>query len=221
MRDFQEIYDIAAERKGGENALESLLSTPLTPEELRHTFDDRWLARMAKAIFQAGYSWKEVEGKWPAFEVAFDGFHPVAVSLYGQADMDRLMSNDAIVPNEEKIAAVIANARFVQEIAKDHGSLGAWVATWPETDHAGLVAELERRGSLLGGTTGQRVLRMMGRDGFVLTEDVRARLLAEGVLHESSEPLGDMAAVQTAFNGWMQQSGRGLSHISHVLAYSI
>ena len=221
MREFQEIYNIAAERKGGPDALEALLSTPLTQEELRHTFDDRWLSRMAKGIFQAGFSWKVIESKWPGFEVAFDGFDPDRVAFYKDEDIDRLLANDAIVRNGAKISAVVENASFIREVSAAHERFGNWVADWPVTDHAGLLAELAKRGSRLGAGTGQRMLRMMGRDGYVLSDDVTARLVAEGVVTKKPSSKRDMTAVQEAFNTWMAQSGRGLTQISQVLAFSV
>ena len=61
MRDFDDIYAIAADRKGGGDALEALLSHPLSPSELAATADDRWLSAMAKCLFQAGFNWKETK----------------------------------------------------------------------------------------------------------------------------------------------------------------
>ncbi len=42
---FDAIYQRAAERKGGEDQLEALLSHPLSKEELAAIPDDRWLYR--------------------------------------------------------------------------------------------------------------------------------------------------------------------------------
>lgn len=63
MRDFQQIFDIAADRKGGAEALEGMLSVPKPPKELAAIPDDRWLSMMAKCVFQAGFSWKVIEAK--------------------------------------------------------------------------------------------------------------------------------------------------------------
>lgn len=221
MRSFQDIFDIAAERKGGADALEAMLSTPLPSAELAKIPDDRWLSMMAKCVFQAGFSWKVIETKWPGFEAAFDQFDPGRVGFYHDEDMDRLLSDTGIVRNGMKIASVIDNARFVTDVAAEHGSFGAYVANWPVTDHTALVQDIAKRGSRLGAATGQRFLRFMGRDAYVLSPDVTARLVAEGVIAKSATSKRDQAAVQAAFNTWMDQSGRGLTQISQVLAFSL
>ena len=221
MRPFDEIHAIAAERKGGPAALGALLSHPLPVEELAATSDDRWLSMMARCVFQAGFSWKVIDAKWPGFETAFDGFAPARVAAYHDDDIDRLLADRGIVRNGAKFASVIDNARMVLDLAAAHGSMGRHVAAWPVTDHAGLLASLARDGSRLGGGTAQRMLRFMGRDGYVLSPDVTARLIAEGIVAKAPTSKRDMAAVQAAFNTWMTQSGRGLTQISQVLAFSV
>ncbi|MCP3688961.1 MAG: hypothetical protein GY784_11145 [Gammaproteobacteria bacterium] len=57
MRVFDEIFDIAADRKGGSEALDELLTQPKSTAELEDIGDDRWLACMTRCIFQAGFNW--------------------------------------------------------------------------------------------------------------------------------------------------------------------
>lgn len=221
MRDFAEIYAIAVERKGGAAALEVLLTKPLSTEELTATSDDRWLSNMAKCLFQAGFNWKVIEAKWDGFEDAFAGFDPSRVSSFHEQDLDYLLHDERIVRNGAKISAVIENARFVKDIAQAHGSAGAFFAAWPNEDYVGLLAFLSKRGARLGGITGQRVLRNMGRDGFMLSPDVIGRLRAEGVVSKPPSSGRDMQAVQEAMNKWAEDSGRGLTQISQILAFSV
>ena len=67
MRPFSEIWREAAARKGGDAALEALVAEhPVkTSAELVAVPDHRWLAQMSKCVFQAGFSWKVIETKWP------------------------------------------------------------------------------------------------------------------------------------------------------------
>lgn len=221
MREFSELYAIAANRKGGADALEALLITPLARDALSATADDRWLSAMAKCLFQAGFNWKVIEAKWEGTEEAFDGFDPQRVASYHDEDMDRLLSDVRIVRNGAKVAAVIENAHFIQRLAAEHGSAGAFFADWPNENFVDLLAVLSKQGARLGGVTGQRMLRMMGRDSFVLSPDVVARLVAEGVVDKPPNSKRDLAATQEAFKCWSSQSGRGLTQISQVLAFSV
>ena len=221
MRDFAEIFQIAVDRKGGEASLEGLLLRPLSAERLAQTEDHRWLATMAKCLFQAGFNWKVIEAKWDGFEEAFGGFDPARVAFYDDGAMDRLLSDKRIVRNGAKIKAVVENAAFLMELANAHGSAARFFADWPDDDYVGLLALLGKRGSRLGGVTGQRVLRDMGKDSFILSNDVNARLIAEGVVDKAPTSKRDLAAVQAAFNAWRQESGRSLTEISRVLAMSV
>jgi 3-methyladenine DNA glycosylase Tag len=221
MRSFDEIYAIAADRKGGMAELEARLARPRAPEELRATQDDRWLSSMARSLFEAGFNWQVIEAKWPDFEEVFDGFEVNRVAFLSDEDMQRLLSEKRIVRNGAKIEAVITNARFLKDVAAENGSAGAFFAAWPAANYVGLLELLGTRGARLGGLTGQRALRRMGVDGFVLSPDVVARLMAEGVVARMPDSRRDMATVQGAFNSWAEQSGRSMTEISQVLAASL
>ena len=66
--------------------------------------------RLCLESFQAGLSWLTILRKREAFRAAFAGFDPRAVAAYTEEDVQRLMSNAAIVRNRAKIEAAIANA---------------------------------------------------------------------------------------------------------------
>ena len=134
---------------------------------------------------------------------------------------DRLLADRGIIRNGMKLRAVQQNAVLITELAAEHGSATAMIAGWPAEDYAGLIELLAKRGSRLGGTTGQYALRFGGRDGYILSRDVTARLIAEGVIDKPPTSKKAMAAVQAAFNAWAAQSGRSLTEISRILALSI
>lgn len=221
MRSFEAIYAIAAERKGGTEALEALLEKPLPHEEVATMADDRWLSSMARSLFEAGFNWRVIDAKWEGFEVAFDGFATRRVARYHDGEIDRLLGDDRIVRNGAKVMAVIDNARFICGLAAEHGSAGRFFTEWPDTDFVGLLEVLTKRGARLGGVTGQRMLRRVGRTSFVLSPDVIARLVAEGIVAKAPSGRRDMQAVQAAFNRWTEESGRSLTEISQVPAKSV
>ncbi|WP_172329671.1 DNA-3-methyladenine glycosylase I [Mangrovicoccus sp. HB161399] len=220
MRSFDEIYAIAADRKGGAAAMEALLPVPIAPEALAAIPEHRWLAAFARHLFATGLSWTVIEAKWPGFEEAFDGFDPDACAMIVEDRLDALLSDTRIVRHGAKIRAVQENAVFLRELRAE-GGIGRVVADWPGTEYHKLVAMLKDRGSRLGGSTGPYALRTLGRDGWVLSKDVTARLVAEGVVDKAPGSKSSMEKVQAAFNAWAAESGRGLSQISRVLAASI
>lgn len=220
MRTFQDIFDIAAVRHGGADALEAKLQPPLPPAELAALPEDRWLSQFTRCIFQAGFNWKVIEAKWDGFEAAFDGFDPGRCAFIDDNRIDALLKDTRIVRNGAKIAAVRDNAAFLLAL-RDEGGVGKVLGGWPSSDYVGLLDRLKRDASRMGGTTGQYAMRFVGRDGFILSQDVVARLVAEGVVDKPPTSKAALKAVQDAFNTWMEQSGRGLTEISRVLAMSV
>ena len=221
MRSYDELFALAAARKGGADALEAMLPRPASPETLAALGDDRWLSMLTRCVFNAGFNWKVIEAKWSGFEAAFDGFDPGRWSMMSDDDLDRLLADTRIVRHGAKIASVRDNAALLRSLAKEHGSAAAAFARWPSTDHVGLLELLKRRGSRLGGTTGQYFLRFMDKDSFLSSRDVAAALVREGVVDKPPSSKREMAAVQAAFNAWMAESGRGLTQISRTLAFSV
>ena len=223
MQSFKEIYDRAADRKGGAAAMEVLIAEhkPKTRAELGAIPDDRWLSRMSQGVFQAGFSWKVIQNKWPGFEVAFDGFDPRICAAMSDDKFDELLKDKSIVRNAAKILAVRDNGIFLVDLAREHGSAAAFFADWPDSDFVGLLKVLKKRGSRLGGGAAMWVMRNMGKPSFVLSRDVVAALIGAGVVDKEPSGKREMQAVQGAFNAWAEESGRDLTAISRVLAMSV
>jgi len=222
MTSFETIYQRAAARKGGDEALRKLLTTGIkNPWELAAIPDDRWLAGMTEAIFKAGFVWKVVENKWPGFEEAFWGFDVDRCAFMSPEDEDALCSDMRIIRNRQKILTVPQNAVMISEIRKEHGGFGTLVAEWPDGDFVGLLGYLGKHGARLGGMTAQYFLRFMGKDGFVLSRDGVYALIDAGVVSKPPTGKGDLQKVQKAYNQWRQESGFKLANISRILALSI
>lgn len=221
MRPFEEIYEQTLARKPDLEARLKEAGKPKTPRTLAKIPDDRWLAQMTKNIFNAGFNWKVVDNMWPGFEEAFEGFDIGRCAMLHDEDFERLVSDKRIVRHGQKIRAVQANAIFVSELSKESGSAGKAIGSWPQDDYVGLLALMKKRGTRLGGNTGQYCLRFMGVDSFILSQDVRKRLVAEGIAIGTTPSQKAMKEIQAAFNGWREESGRSLTEISRVLAMSI
>lgn len=83
--------------------------------------------RLVLEINQAGLSWLTVLQKRPAFRAAFAGFDVDRVAAFDEADVARLLADPGIVRNRQKVEAVIANARRIQELRRSHGSFAGWL----------------------------------------------------------------------------------------------
>ena len=219
---FKTILARAEKRKGGPKALENLLPAKPSAKALEKLGDDRILAEMTRRVFSAGFAWSVIEQKWPGFEKAFLGFKPAKLTFQPDDFWHDLLSDTAIVRNGAKINSVRDNAAFVQEIAREHGSFGKFLARWPSSDEIGLLNLLNKRGSRLGGNTGMMFLRFIGWDGFVTSQDVVACLRDAGLdISAEVKSKGDLAKVQAQFNAWAEETGLPYVHLSRICAMSI
>jgi 3-methyladenine DNA glycosylase Tag len=219
---FKTIRTRAEARKGGAKALEKLLPDKPDMKALAKLSDDRMLAEMTQRVFSAGFAWSVIENKWPGFEKAFLGFKPAKLAFQPDDFWHDLLSDTRIVRNGAKITSVRENAAFVQEIAKEHGSFGKLLASWPSSNQVGLLDLLAKRGSRLGGNTGQMFLRFVGWDGFVTSQDVVACLRDAGLdIAAEVKSKGDLAKVQAQFNAWAEETGLPYAHLSRICAMSI
>ena len=77
---------------------------------------DALYERMTLEAFQSGLSWLTILRKRDGFRAAFAGFAIESVARFGEADIERLLSDPGIVRNRAKIEAAIANARAAAEL---------------------------------------------------------------------------------------------------------
>lgn len=222
MSSFAPIRARSESRKGGAAELDKLLPTKPDRAALAALGDDRILAEMTKRIFSAGFVWSVIEAKWPGFEAAFLGFDPAALLFQPDEFWEALTVDKRIVRNPQKIMAVRANAAFIADISSEHGGFGRFLADWPSSDQIGLLELLAKRGSRLGGATGQYLLRFLGWDGFVVSRDVSAALRDAGLdIAEQPSSKRDLAKVQAQFNAWAEETGLPYTHLSRIAAMSI
>ncbi len=218
---FNHIYHRAAERKGGEANLEKLLTTPLNNDQLRLIPDHRWLAEFTQKVFQCGIRWQVVRNKWSAFEAAFFEFDIEKMGLMPTEMWERKAQDATIIRDLKKVMTIPENANMIHRAALEYGSFSAMIADWPEQDIIGLWLYLKKHGCRLGGKTGAYSLRGLGKDTFLFTQDVEAYLRHTGVIDGGRDTLKSLRAAQNAFNDWQQQSGRSLTQISQIIAFSV
>ena len=221
LETFDAIYQRACERKGGERALESLLSQPLRPAELASLGDDRFLAEFSKKIFQSGFVWRVVRNKWPDFERVFWGFDIDKMLLIPDEMLEAKAQDPSIIRNYSKVVTIRSNAMMIDQVRREHGSFARFVADWPSEDIIGLWAYLKKHGARLGGNTGAYALRALGKDTFIISNDVESYFRQRDIVSGGIQGKGNLKAIQAAFNQLQQQSDRSLQEISLIIANSV
>ena len=221
---FKEIRKLAEQRKGGKKALQALLDQhkPKSAKQLAKLGDDRYLAMMTRCIFNAGFNWQVIQNKWDGFEEAFHGFNPLGLAHMAPEQWEAYVEDKRIVRNWIKIRSVLDNAHFLLEEAEQYGSFARHFAHWPPEDQVGLMAYLKKHASRLGGNTGMYFIRFMGKDSFILSQDVVGRLRASGVeIRDNPTSKKDLKLCQEAFNTWHDETGLPYTHLSRICGMSI
>lgn len=220
MEHFDRIYERAVARKG-EAELLAWLPEARSDLGLKRLSGARYLSAMSRAVFRSGFVWKIVDYKWPTMEAALHGFDPIACAFQPDEAIEALLGDQRVIRHLRKLRSVRDNAMFILEVERQHKSFGRYLADWPAADIIGLHADLKKRGTRLGGRTGQFFLRGVGKDTFCLTRDVVGGLIRQQVVDKNPSAKRDLAAVQAAFNEWHEQSGRPLCEISRILSCAI
>ena len=218
---FKTIQSRAADRKGGEEALEALLSKPLNSNDLLLLSNNKVLAEFTRKIFQSGFVWAVVNNKWDGFEEVFWDFDVDKLIMMPDDMLERKARDTKIIRNFSKVKTIRDNAILLKEICDEYGSVGRWLSDWPTEDITGLWLYLKKHGSRLGGNTGPYALRQLGKDTFILSRDVEAYFRTHNLIDGGLTSKRNLKIIQETFNKWQSESGYSLQELSQIVAYSI
>jgi DNA-3-methyladenine glycosylase I len=108
-----------------------------TTDALARYHDDEWgvPSRDDRHLFemlilegaQAGLSWSTILNKREGYRALFQDFDVDRVAAFTEDDAARLLLDARIVRNRAKVTSAVANARAVQRIQAEHGSLANFV----------------------------------------------------------------------------------------------
>jgi len=76
---------------------------------------------------QAGLSWSTVLKKRKAYRRAFENFDAKKISGYKSADVRRLLKNNMIIRNEQKIKSAVNNAKRFLEVKEEFGTFDKYI----------------------------------------------------------------------------------------------
>nr|WP_181315611.1 DNA-3-methyladenine glycosylase I [Paraburkholderia eburnea] len=122
-----------------------------TSEALAQYHDEEWgvPSRDDRHLFemlvlegaQAGLSWSTILNKREGYRRAFANFDIDKVARFTPKQVEKLVEDASIVRHRGKIESTILNARAVQQIQAEHGSLAAFV--WSFVNDTPLQSDLE------------------------------------------------------------------------------
>ena len=219
---YDELYQRACERKGGEAEVEALLPSSATKQHLKKLGSDRYLAEFTRKVFQSGFVWRIVNNKWANFEEVFWNFDIERLLMMPEDMLERKASDPGIIRNYSKVKTVLQNAVMISDTERrENCSFGEFIAKWPEDDVISLWIYLKKHGSRLGGNTGPYALRTLGVDTFLMTADVETFLRNHNIVDSGTHSLRALKATQRYFNELRDESGRSLSELSRLVSLGI
>ena len=219
---YDELYQRACERKGGEAEVEALLPSSATEQHLKTLGSDRYLAEFTRKVFQSGFVWRIVNNKWANFEEVFWNFDIERLLMMPEDMLERKASDPGIIRNYSKVKTVLQNAVMISDTERrENCSFGEFIANWPDDDVISLWIYLKKHGSRLGGNTGPYALRTLGVDTFLMTADVENFLRNHNIVDSGTHSLRALKATQSYFNELREESGRSLSELSRLVSLGI
>ena len=222
MEKFRDIYNRAAERKGGEHILDELMGRPKTTQELAAVSGDQWLEEFTRKIFQSGFYWSVIDKKWPGFREVFWDFNVGKLIMMPPEQLEKCAEDERIVRNYKKVMTIPVNASMIHFSTHENGTdFRHFIADWPSEDIIGLWQWLKKHGARLGGNTGPYALRAMGKDTFLLSRDVEAYLRVHEIVEGGIQTKKSLTQAQAFFNELQQESGLSLQEISRAISMSV
>ena len=128
--------------------------------------DDRHLFEMLVLEgAQAGLSWQTILNKRAGYRAAFADFAIARVARFTPARVDAILADPGVVRNRRKVESAVANARASLAVAREHGSLAAYL--WTFVDGAPVVNRRRGLGDIPAETEASRTMsRELKRRGF-------------------------------------------------------
>jgi 3-methyladenine DNA glycosylase Tag len=101
--------------------------------------DSAYFENLSRCVFQSGLNWATIASKWPAFREAFEGFEIARVAGYDSVDIARLLGDERIIRNRNKILATLHNAREFERIIKESGSVPTWLDSLDKSNNYNVI----------------------------------------------------------------------------------
>lgn len=134
---------------------------------------------------QAGLSWLTILRRRKGYRRAFEGFDPERVAGYDDDDLRRLLADEGIIRNRQKVASAITNARAFLEVQQREGSFADWI--WSFVDGAPIQNEWRTLDEVPATTTlSERISRELKSRGFSFVGPtiVYAHMQATGMVND-------------------------------------
>jgi 3-methyladenine DNA glycosylase Tag len=119
-----------------------------------------YLEVLARAMFQAGISWRVVDAKWDGITGALQGFDPQWLAELGPSEIDALLADPRLIRNRAKLESLADNAQAMLELDAEHRGFRRYLRSLDSFEAQ--VADLKRQFRFLGDTGAYYFLYVVG-----------------------------------------------------------
>jgi len=159
--------------------------------------DDKFYRILVDVIFYAGFRAATVKARLPTIHKYFPDYRTAAA--YGEDEMERIVTDPAMLRNRRKVRGCVENARTFVQIVDEYGSLHAYLDSFSAQDSTenllALQKDLQCRFKGIGSITSYQVLmeiglpvlkpdrvvcRILYRLGLIEREDHRVQAIDQG-----------------------------------------
>ena len=163
--------------------------------------DDRTMfEHLSLECLQCGLSWDLMLKKREVFRRCFEDFSYERIALFGEADVRRILETEGMLRSDQKVRAVIGNARCCLRIREEFGSLCDYFWSW--TGGKSIIYEGHPQGRIpVSNGLSDRIGRDLKKRGFrfVGPVTVYSHLQACGLINDHASDCPRFREIGEAF----------------------
>jgi len=134
---------------------------------------------------QAGLSWITILRRRENYRKAFAEFDARKVARFDRRKIERLLKDDGIIRNRQKVESAVTNARAFLQVQKEFGSFDAWI--WSFVDSTPIQNRFRHMADLPAKTAlSERISKELAKRGFKFVGPtiVYAHMQATGMVND-------------------------------------
>jgi len=134
---------------------------------------------------QAGLSWITILRRRESYRKAFASFDARKVARFDRRKIDRLLQDEGIIRNRQKVESAVTNARAFLAVQKEFGSFATWIWSFvdgvPIQNHFRSMADIPAKTAL-----SEKISKELVRRGFKFVGPtiVYAHMQATGMVND-------------------------------------
>lgn len=121
--------------------------------------DQEYFEILCLCILQAGLSWGMVRKNWPKFK---RGFYDFNIQRLANAKINELLKRDGVIKNENKVNAIINNAKEFENIKQNEGSFSNFLKLLKRKKNKEAIKKFIQQFSHMGEYTAEYYLYSVG-----------------------------------------------------------